>query len=144
MVFRCDGGHSPNQRGKWLVYIHTCLDIMFVMDRVTHPSAALRCVLSPNHSLLCPEIDQRKRGICGSLEVYTSRELALADWEHSGRTLDFDGKYSKVMCPAKWGVFYAPNQNLSFDIITSKRALQVHNVHHHPWARFAKLGSFEP
>jgi hypothetical protein len=34
---RCDGGHSPNRRGKWLVYIHTCLGIMFVMDRVTPP-----------------------------------------------------------------------------------------------------------
>jgi hypothetical protein len=34
---RCDGGHSPNRRGKWFVYIHTCLDIMFVMDRVTPP-----------------------------------------------------------------------------------------------------------
>jgi hypothetical protein len=25
----------PIEEGNWLVYIHTCLDIMFVMDRVT-------------------------------------------------------------------------------------------------------------
>jgi hypothetical protein len=114
---------------------------MFVMDRVTPLEAPLaRCAaFSLRITPLRPEIDQRKRGICGSLEVYTSRELAPEDWKHSGRILDFDGKYST--CPAKWGVFCAPNQNLSLDITTSKRVLQVHDVHHHPWAGFANLGS---